>query len=67
MGWRPAGSANRSRLNAELVTGYVPTASLPDQRNVTPRFQSVPALFVIATGPSLLRIKDLVRTIEQGH
>jgi hypothetical protein len=35
-------SENRSRLKAATLTTWDPTGRRPDQRNVTPRFQSVP-------------------------
>jgi hypothetical protein len=41
-------SSNLSRLIASIATWWLPTGSRPDQRNVTPRFQSSPAIWLIA-------------------
>lgn len=72
-------SAKRSRLSAAIVTGCEPAGSLPDQRNVTPRFQSSPATRVIprvdpatvtrtqsAGEPSRFRYETVITTVVVG-
>jgi hypothetical protein len=53
-------SVKRSRLRALMVIAWVPTGRRPAQRNVTPRFQSVPPDRV------MLRVTPAIRTRTQS-
>ena len=73
-------SANLSLLSADSFTGWEPTGSRPLQRNVTPRFQSVPPTRAIACAvppivtrtqfagdPSRLRYETVTTTDVVGY
>jgi hypothetical protein len=53
-------SVKRSRLRALMVMAWVPAGRRPAQRNVTPRFQSVPA------DRAMVRVTPAMRTRTQS-